>query len=678
MVTRNLIEHESRDPQGLVFSELISKVQALGTDDFGSDEQGEAAFYARALAEVVTGLSAIGGVLWRRDANQAMRPICAESPPQFLTERGDAALKNSQLLLRVVSGGLCLLVPPKKSDDVISSPNPTEQVVVLAPLRECEQVTHVIELFLAPEAVEASQRALLAFVQRLCALLAETLRAGQLRQFQARQALWNELTKFSRAIHASLDAREVATVIANESKRLLTVDRVSVAVKRGRRLLTLAVSGLDTFDARAESIVLLNELIDAAMRTGEAIWYSGESDAIAPQLETAFDRYLEIARSRRMGITPIYKLRDPININDQHSPPELLGALVVEQIEEVAEPPGRRERIEVITEQSAQALANVAEYEQVFLLPVWRTIGKTRLLTQARLLPKTTAIGGGILIALLILLLMPYRFEVYATGVVRPVERREIFAPVEGVVQRLEVRHGDRLEPGALLCELRNPDVEVTWLDLLGQRASTREQLATAGRSLIENPRRLSTEERTKLAGDRVELVQQLKSLDRQLELVAQKRELLKITSPIAGEVTTWDVENLLLHRPVNRGDTLLSLADPSRGWELELRVPEDEIGYVANAQSDQPEQLTVSYRLATDPETSLFGRLIEVHRSAELQKEEGNVVLARVAIDSNELEHPRPGAECRAKIRCGWRPLGFVIFHDAIAFLQSRVLFRL
>ena len=53
--------------------------------------------------------------------------------------------------------------------------------------------------------------------------------------------------------------------------------------------------------------------------------------------------------------------------------------------------------------------------------------------------------------------------------------------------------------------------------------------------------------------------------MKKQLELLDQKKEKLQIRSPIDGRVVTWNVEDRLLDRPVNRGENLLEVADPTR-----------------------------------------------------------------------------------------------------------------
>ena len=59
----------------------------------------------------------------------------------------------------------------------------------------------------------------------------------------------------------------------------------------------------------------------------------------------------------------------------------------------------------------------------------------------------------------------------------------------------------------------------------------------------------------------------------------------LNVKSPIDGQVITWDLNNRLMHRPVQRGQELLRVADPSGPWQLELQMPENHMGFVVETQ---------------------------------------------------------------------------------------------
>ncbi len=88
-------------------------------------------------------------------------------------------------------------------------------------------------------------------------------------------------------------------------------------------------------------------------------------------------------------------------------------------------------------------------------------------------------------------------------------------------------------------------------------------------------------------------------------------------------------------------------------------------------------DQMQVAYILATEPGTTHYGTVEEVQRSAEVRGEEGNTVLIKVAINKEELPDLRPGATVTAKVYCGRRPLGYVLLHDLISFIQTRIIFR-
>jgi hypothetical protein len=92
---------------------------------------------------------------------------------------------------------------------------------------------------------------------------------------------------------------------------------------------------------------------------------------------------------------------------------------------------------------------------------------------------------------------------------------------------------------------------------------------------------------------------------------------------------------------------------------------------------------IKVTYVLLNEPGRQLNGRLLEIHRTAELIEEEGVCYRMRVKINMDEdgnpervHDQPRPGAEVIARIHCGKRALGFVLFHDAWEWVQTNLLF--
>ena len=137
----------------------------------------------------------------------------------------------------------------------------------------------------------------------------------------------------------------------------------------------------------------------------------------------------------------------------------------------------------------------------------------------------------------------------------------------------------------------------------------------------------------------------------------------------------TWKVRDLLLKRPVSRGQGLLTLADPDGPWELELNLPERRLVHVQAAQKGD---LPVTFVLSSHPGDTFRGRVMEIEQAAEVRGEEGNTVLVRVAVEKNELPPLHDQTTVTAKLKCGRSSVGYALFCDVIETIQTKVLFWL
>jgi hypothetical protein len=180
-----------------------------------------------------------------------------------------------------------------------------------------------------------------------------------------------------------------------------------------------------------------------------------------------------------------------------------------------------------------------------------------------------------------------------------------------------------------------------------------------------------------RLSGEDAELQELVASLDRQYHLLQEHLAELSVASPIAGQVLTWDVPQLLLGRPVHRGQALLTVADPEGPWLLELDVPDRDAGHVIEArQSLGHDPLKVTYVVATDPGTAHQAVVDKVAMSIERTRSGEPALRAIVAVDRPELPTSRPGATIIAKIHCGRRSLAYVWLHDLYYAVVTRLLF--
>lgn len=659
---------------------LVNEIAKLSRSDISPQE-----YYTEFLTRVVSALAAAGGVVWTiEDEGRLALQYQINLQQTGLRENEEAQVQHGRLLSRVLTSGEPMLAPPHSGagEDDAQGANPTDFLLVLGPLKTDLETVGLIEIFQRPEAGVNTQKGYLRFLMQMCDLAADFVKSRQLRHFSDRQVLWTQLEDFARRVHAVLDPHLTAYTIANEGRRLIECDRVSVAIRRGRKCRIEAISGQDLFDKRSNTVRLLGELATKVVDTGEAVWYTGDTSNMAPQVEDAVEEYVDESHSKMVAVLPLGRPepteeeQDP----DNPTPPEPpVGALIIERIEDSRIPETMLQRVEVVAKHSSIALANATEHQDLFLMPLWRTLGRTKWVFRARTLPKTIAIGGAVLALLVSLFVVPWDFTLQSDGTLEPVLRSEVFARVDGVVKQVAVRHGEEVKQGQLLAELRSTEIQVRLRQLEGDWRSTQEQIST--KELLQRRGRGNTEDRNSLSGEILVLKEKRQTLENQRLLEQEKEKYLKITSPRNGRIITWDLENLLAGRPVKRGDVLMQVADMEGSWQLELEMPEDRMGYLIRAQEEFGEDLPVTFILATEPGVEHAGKIKEIHYSAEVQGEEGNTVLIKVdiegSVDKTQLADLRPGAEVKAKVECGQRSIGYILFHDLWAFIESRILFR-
>lgn len=658
---------------------LVNEIAQLSKSDLTPQQ-----YYSEFLNRIVSALAAHGGVVWTAEQGRLAIAYQINLQETHLAEKSqEEQVQHGRLLQKVMATGEAVIVPPHSGAmDDEQGGNPTGFLLVLGPMKTELETLGVVEIFQRPEAGPNTQKGYLRFLMQMCDLAGDYLKSRQLRHFSDRQVLWSQLEEFTRVVHASLHSREAAYTIANEGRRLIECDRVSVAIRKGRKCHVEAVSGQDLFDKRSNTVRLLGRLATAVVNSDEPIWYTGDTSNMAPQVEDAVQEYVDESHSKTVAVLPLRRIRltdkehelEPENRREPEMP---VGALIVEQIEDSRVPEKMLHRVEVVTQHSSTALANALEHESLFLLPVWRMLGKTKWIVEARTLPKTLGIAGAVLAVLLALFIWPADFNLEAKGTLEPVERRDVFAAVDGEVDDLFVKHGDLVTKGQPLAKLRNTDLQVAITRVDGEITTTQEQIASLTRILHED-RQLSATDRVRLSGQALEAKQKLLSLRTQRSLYEEKSKDLHVLSPADGIVVTWDLYNLLISRPVQRGQVLMRIADPTGPWQLELQMPENRIGHIVKAQSELGPELDVEYIVATEPDRRHHGKVKEIHGSAEVRGDEGNTVLIKVGgVEKAELPDLRPGATVTGKVYCGRRAVGYVWLHDFFAYIQSRIFFR-
>jgi multidrug efflux pump subunit AcrA (membrane-fusion protein) len=650
--------------------ELHARLGAAAREVAAGDE-----FYRQYITETVDVLGVVAGAVWIADRTGRPRLVA-----QYPIEAGPLA-SFEPLVRNVFAEGFGTIVPPdgptaasRPADAKTAKPrrNPTEWIAMLYPVR-LGTTTQGVTLVLLDAGVP---RAMLPDLGRvlvpICDFAAEflyrtTAEAATHTDGGSAEDDDATLAQFALRAHAGLDLHRTAQTVAGEVRRLVDCDRVGIGLYQRRQATALAFSGQDHFDRRSNLVRCWERLAGTVAATGEPLTFPIDDERPLPQIESALAALVEESQARHVVVVPLA-------VGDD----EPIAVLTVEQIGAGRQlSPTARRRLTDLAPHAATALANAVRHETLpfrFLatLPL-----AARAATSLRNLPRTLLVGGLLAATIGALVFVPWDFTVEAPGTLQPVVRREVFAAADGTVDQIYVRSGDQVAAGAPLLDLRNTELDFGEADLLKQINETEQELLNAER-FYKQGRNLTPEDQSRLPGQIALLEQRRENLNRQAVLMNEKRRQLRITSPLAGQVATWNVTELLAQRPVRRGQALLSLVDPAGEWEVEVRLPEDRLGSVVEAQRDLRPDLDVTFLVATEPGKEYVGKVEHVSLAAEPHGEEGNVVKLRAAVDKRQLTHLHPGADVRVRVHCGSRSLGYVLFHDVWAFVQSRILFRL
>ncbi|MCL2306221.1 MAG: HlyD family efflux transporter periplasmic adaptor subunit [Planctomycetaceae bacterium] len=667
---------------------MVNEITQLSKLDVPPEE-----FHSEVLPKIVTALAAVGGALWTIDDRGVLSLGYQVNMQELrLGESEEGAKKHSRLLYKMLQTKEdgTLVMPRSGFEGSDEAGNPTDYLLVFAPVRTELETVGLIEIAQRADTGPVAQKGYVKFLGQMGGVVADYYKNRQLRNFGERQHLWTLLEEFTRTIHKTLDLRETAYTIVNEGRRLIECDRVSIAINYGGKSIITSVSGQDMVDKRSTTVKLLGKLATAVVRVNEPVWYTGDTSDFAPQVEKAVEDYVDESHTKMIAVFPLTKVKlEEVPEEDiaAREKPELpFGALIVEQIEDSRIPERMKKRVEIVADHACSALGNSMDHNSIFLMPLWRTIGKSKVLVSARMLPKTISISLAVIAAILLLIFVPWDFNMWCDGALEPIERRFVYPAIEGKIIEVYVDHDDVVQKGDVLAVMQNVDLEMKETQLLGERAELAVQLSNARKIRLDE--NTPQDQKQEVIGQIEAILERQKTNGEILEWYKIQKEDLIIKAPMSGTVITMDVKRNLLGHPVTRGIPLLEIADTDRQkpWRLELDMPEKRMGHVIDYQKslqkqDPNAQLEVIFILASNPNINYHGRVATIHDRFEVLGEAtgGNTVRIKATItDQDRLpDELRPGTSCKAKIRCGKQALGYVLFHEAIAFFQRQVLFR-
>lgn len=333
----------------------------------------------------------------------------------------------------------------------------------------------------------------------------------------------------------------------------------------------------------------------------------------------------------------------------------------------------------------AQATASLALLTGVVAPPIMVALHVRKVLTNnpdselRRRIINRGLIGAAILA---VVVAIPWPVSVRSACVIDAANSVRITAATAGYIEEVECSDGKRIQTGAVLAELENPELESQVRDY---------ELRLAGLQAAFAAAETEPDYRRSAAGLRM----QKEQLETALQQARLEKEQLVLRSPIDGTVSARGLserKGTLLRR----GDPFCEIL-PNGPTEVVVVLGENEAGKVEAGQS-------VSFRLNSLASRTFEGKVLEVteqpvarlpHQSlsqyaggsvpsvmsappagsadptAPVALPSGQVFEVRVAI-SDDDGLLRPGMSGRIKIDCGRRPIGATLWQNFMSMLRT------
>src|SRR5262249_29604221 len=154
-----------------------------------------------------------------------------------------------------------------------------------------------------------------------------------------------------------------------------------------------------------------------------------------------------------------------------------LGLLVIENFTDEPMGPELQLRTLRVARHTGLALANAREHQGIFLLPLWQFLGRLTSGWRGSLGMRSLALFTGAAVLSTAWATIPANFDLTGHGTLEPVQRREVFARLDGVVGEVRARHGQQVAEGEVLALLRNDELEQRRAAVLGERHKTKKTI---------------------------------------------------------------------------------------------------------------------------------------------------------------------------------------------------------
>lgn len=538
------------------------------------------------------------------------------------------------------SGQPLLIDDPEDSRLIKRNGDTTERIfsLIAAPMMLKDEEIGVVEAVNKMDGTPFSEEDLF-LLTSICDTAARALHNANLLQAERKVEILETLVRVSHEITSTLDIDRVLQAVVNNPAAVIPYERAAIALEHRGRVQVKAISGI-TKSPSAPEFSALREMLEWSSSLNQEVYLRQHGDEINTDREETRLRALSYFEQSGMRGFYVFPLAD-----DQGR----IGTFACESSDPDFLSEAHLEMLRVVASQATVALRNASLYQEVpfigVLEPLLRQKQRFRQLERHRRIAVLAATAA--VIAMLVILPIPFRMD--GNAAVTPLVSSQVQAQVEGIVRRVLVREGQRVNQGDPLAELED------W-EYRGALAAAEARYQSA----------LSSRNRALAANDGGEAgVQQAKADYWQSE-VARSRERLARTRLVAvrgGMVATPRVEEFT-GRHLDAGQTFAEIVDTGHA-SVDVAIDEHQVRFLRSGQ-------TAAVKLDAFPAKTFRGD-VTVVSPVSYTSGEDRVYYARLDVP-NPQALMRPGMQGRAKIMVGWRPFGYVLFRRPALWLYSKL----
>ena len=511
--------------------------------------------------------------------------------------------------------------------------------IMVAPIVDQESLVGVIEAVNKLDGTPFDDDELFT-LSRLTESAAIALHNASLLAAERKVEVLETLVTVSHEITSTLNLDRVLQTIVNAPQAVIPYERAAIALEQNGKYKLSAVTGMTQVNPDAPEIAPLNDILVWALLSGGTVHIAQHGDEIdTPREETRakFKDYFEKTGTRGFYAIPLTDDTGRVGILGlESSDPDFLL-------------PAHIEILQVLAAQATVALRNAQMYKEVpFISVLEPVLAKKRKFMAMEKQRRALYLAGAAAIVIF-LAAVPWKLRVDGDAIVAPAHSAKLQPEIEGVVSKVYVREGDRVQRNQVVAELADWE----------PRMLLSEAQAKYQASLLQMNRALAINDGTEAGVQRVQADYWKSEVARD----QQRLEQTRLRSPIDGVMATPNLETMVGRR-LQFGDTFAEVVDTSQAV-VDVAIDDTDSGLLRTGED-------ASVKLNSFPTRTFKGKVTIVSPKAALEGE-SRVFFARIAIP-NADGAVRTGMEGRGKVKVGWYPAGYALFRTPLLWIYAKL----